>query len=691
MPRVIAFAAGSAVISLAVFLLLAVGLANRVSFGLLGAAALAAYLRARGKERYAPLKLNRSWRTVGAVIAAAYGALYVVHTLAPEIQPDAVTYHLGLVAEWLRLGGFANRVGFYEVLPLGAETLFAFAFAFGKHSAAKIVHFGFLAATFPLIVHIARRMGLDDHVGVAAALLYGLSPVTGVAGTSAYSDAAAVFFTLSTFCLLLKWWYERDDRLLFWAGLTAGFCYAIKLPGLLIPAVAVAVPLVRKRYRGSLLFAAGAGLVIAPWMMRAATLTGNPLAPLFNDWFPNPYFHVSTERELASNLSSFEGLPVSQILLQVTLRGNILAGLLGPVFLLAPLALLALRRRAGAMFLTAAAVTAIPWFANSGTRFLMPSMAFTALALATALPRPALLIVVGFHAITCWPHILGLYTPPGAWHLRGFPVKAALRLEPEQQYLERTLYHYPVAQLLNRTAKPGDVVLDFGGVPSAYHHAVSLGPWHSAAAERCVAALHLAAVDGPEALYDLRAEWPEQVLSGLRIRQTGAGPHPWSIHEVQLRRGDSIVRPTRLALSASPNLWETRFAFDANLASRWTTWDPVRPGMHFDIEFDAPKPLTGLTLVANRLEYGSRIEIVGRTTQGQWQLLTANPVAVERTPRSLYRLAIQQLKKEGVRYIVTPASGVGYGLFGKAMIERKQDWGVEECGSVRNLVLLRLK
>ena len=56
-----------------------------------------------------------------------------MHALAPEIQPDAIGYHLGLVAQYLRLGKFPDRIDFYGILPEGMEMLYLFAFAFGEH------------------------------------------------------------------------------------------------------------------------------------------------------------------------------------------------------------------------------------------------------------------------------------------------------------------------------------------------------------------------------------------------------------------------------------------------------------------------------------------------------------------------------------------------------------------------------
>src|SRR5262249_7375495 len=121
---------------------------------------------------------------------ALYAGLYSIHALAPEIQPDSAVYPLRLVSGYAGLGGFSDRVGFFEMLPQGMEMLFLFAFIIGKHAAAKLVHFGFLLATVPLMLELGRRLRLSERLSTAAAALYFCAPVVGVASRSAYNDAA---------------------------------------------------------------------------------------------------------------------------------------------------------------------------------------------------------------------------------------------------------------------------------------------------------------------------------------------------------------------------------------------------------------------------------------------------------------------------------------------------------------------
>ena len=128
-PWTIALAVGAAAESGIVFLLLVCGAGNRVSFILLGAVCLAVYWwLGRGAARLADPAVKARADRVSMYLAGAalafYGALYLINALAPELEPDAIAYHLGLTSEYVRLGGFPSRVGFYEMLPQGFEMLF---------------------------------------------------------------------------------------------------------------------------------------------------------------------------------------------------------------------------------------------------------------------------------------------------------------------------------------------------------------------------------------------------------------------------------------------------------------------------------------------------------------------------------------------------------------------------------------
>ncbi len=692
-PWTIALAVGAAAESSIVFLLLTAGVGNRAAFVLLGVVSAALYWwLGRGAARLAEPPKERADRVTVYLAGAAlafYGALYLINALAPELEPDARAYHLGLTAEYLRLGGFPGRVGFYELLPHGFEMLFVPAFAFGQHSAARLVHFAFLLATVPLILQIGRRLKLPDGAALAGAVMYFCAPVTGIAGTSAYTDAGGVFFTLAAFYVLLVWRDTRDARYLAVAGVTAGFCYAIKFPGALVAILAVAFVVTAGRgvrVRQLALLTGAALAVAAPWILRSMAMTGSPVAPLFNRVFPNPYFHASTERDLAAALASLGGVPVWRVPYELIVGGRF-AGTMGPVFFLLPLGLLALRKRAGRWCWMAAALLALPWFWNTGARFLMPALAFLALALAMSLPRQALWLCVAVQAVGCWPHILALYHRGYTWRLERIPWRVALRIQPDRDYLESVLPAYGLARLVEDNTQPGARIFSLVSVATAYTDREVLEYWHSAQADRLTDALRVA-VARHDALFDVKAEWPSREMSGLRIRVPEASPVEWMIHEVTLYcGGDAVADSPHWQLHAWPNAWELPLAFDGNLATRWRSLEPIRAGMYVEADFDRTETLSGAVVTSPT---PLPPEFYGRGRDG-WQLLTSRPVVTQRPPDDLRTAATRAIRGAGFRYILADTGNEGIGVFGAAMLGHEAEWGLEKTAELGGIVLFRIR
>src|ERR1035441_5659335 len=272
-PPEITLGIGAAAESVLVFLLLLFHLAHWSVFLGIGVAAMVAAWRWRGSGAgaYAPAPIRIP--LAGWVIFGAYGVWYLVNVLAPESIADGITYHLGLPNEYLRVGGFPDHITFYDLVPQGMEMLYTVAFAFGRHAAAKMVEFAFFVATLPLIFRVGRRLGSSDLACLVAAVLYFCAPVAGITGSSSYNDAAGVFFLLAALYLLLgdhrylrvgnrfgsttdaetypagqtlgqtanfrqtapeihvSPGFAASTRYLLPAGVLAGFCYAIKFPG----------------------------------------------------------------------------------------------------------------------------------------------------------------------------------------------------------------------------------------------------------------------------------------------------------------------------------------------------------------------------------------------------------------------------------------------------------------------------
>ncbi|MBS1856652.1 MAG: hypothetical protein JST11_14885 [Acidobacteria bacterium] len=679
-PFEIALALGAVLESGIVFVLLLLGAANGAVFaGVTAVAAVAAW-----KTGWRRTASRWEWPWWAFVILGAYGVWYLVNALAPEVTPDGITYHLGLPREYVRTGAFPDRAAFFDLVPQGMEMLYTVAYAFGRHAAAKLAEFVFFVAGLPLIARLGRRLGLSRAASLVVAVFYFTAPVIGLTGSSSYNDAAGVFFLLAALDRVLEErWVE--------AGMCAGFCYAIKMPGILVAACAVVWLLGRRRWRPAAILAVGAAIAILPWMARAAAITGNPVAPLGNRVFPNPYFHIATETGLAEGLRSMNGVSAAQVPWQLAF-GDRFGGTYGPLLLALPLGLLTLRRREGRLLWLAAAVLAAPWFTNSGARFLMQPLVLAMFALAMVLPRPAAWAAVAIQAVLCWPHVLDRLQPPYSFRLHEFPAAAALGIEPEPAYLGRHLDEYTVARMIERATPPNSRTLALLSVASAYLDRDVAVYWQSAEADTLLDTLRLASLYSSTPVFDWKATWPLTDATALRFRIPVSYGGEWDINEVQILSGDyAVASSPQWTFSGRPNPWEGPLAFDGNLATRWRTWEPVRAGMTFVVNFGHAQRITSAVLVTHTPVFRVSLEVWGLAPKGGWRLLTKDVPAIPRAPQDLRLDAARALRAAGFRYLLVATGEGGNAPIGNVIVGHEAEWGMERAADAGRYYLLRIK
>jgi hypothetical protein len=620
---------------------------------------------------------------------AAYAFYYLIHALAPEIQPDAAGYHLGLVADWARRHGMAARIGFYDLLPLGLETLFYPAFLLGGHSAAKLVHYGYFLATVPLIWWIGQKLGLHSSVSFCASGLYFLTPVAGISGTCAYNDAAAAFFPLAAFGAVLCAGQDRRD--FFYAGLAAGFAYAVKMPGAAAALGAAAWSFWRGGRRAALLCCAGIALAAGPWLARNAVLTGNPLAPLGNRLFPNAHFHAASEQHLSRHLASYNVSGPAGIARALALDGAQLQGLAGPMLLLLPLGLLAARTPSGRLLLAAGLLLLLPWTRNLGARFLLPALPFLFLALASAVGARGAVALFLVQAVAVAPWLVDRYASPYAWRLHGFPWQAALRLEPEQHYLRSHLYEFPFAE----KAAPivgRERLLDLYGLPFSYMNTAPLGPLTSAEFDNAAIALTIAASARPERIAVLRAPLPARFTRAVRIRLEMDWPGLWSIQDVTVEwRGRPAAPSRHWKITAFPNPGGAWLAADGNPATRWYTWDDSRKGAWWQLTFPRPRPAGSIEIHTIDAAPFPPVSVFALNTAGQWENLTGNLQRVSVERRVWRRQATAYLYRLGIRWIAAPLDTTSYAPLGQSLHRFPAAWGVTEVLAQDGLALFRIE
>ena len=288
--RFLGFVLGSACFSTLLFFLAALRWIYPWVLAVTGGAILLFWFLLRGRspnEPTPPASLSLPWRLVFWLPYLAFGVFYLGTAMLPETSADGMAYHVGLLTRYYpRHGFYPIRTNMYANFPAGIEMLFLFAYAFGRHSAAALVHLLYLL-TLPFgMLAYARRMG-QPVVGVVGSLLFYVAPVVGRDATSAYNDVATATVVFGCFYFLQLWLDNRSLTGLVPAGMLAGFSFACKyMAGVAIVYAVVFVLLSeifrhRRPWRPMAMVVLAGLVTAAPWMVKNIAYVAKPCLSVF--------------------------------------------------------------------------------------------------------------------------------------------------------------------------------------------------------------------------------------------------------------------------------------------------------------------------------------------------------------------------------------------------------------------------
>jgi hypothetical protein len=688
------FVAGAGCLSFVTAILCTLHLARKGVFlwGGLAIILLAARQARRTPGRKSLPAVPLTWMAVFFLVFGVFFIYYFFTALAPEVSPDGSGYHLGNVVRMWRNHGFDwDYPSMYAYLSQGTEMLFLVAFAFGHHSAAALVHFTYFCTLPLLMVCWGRRFGLPK-AGLFAAILIFASPVIAKDGVSAYNDLAVATLIYAGFYLLQVWDEFRTDNLLIVIGLLAGAAYGAKYTAFLtLPFALGWIWYGRRRFprpRDLLYLIVPALLMVAPWALRNWIWLANPFAPFFNSWFPNPYYHAGMERIYTEGLRHYTDIKhYWEIPLQLTLRGGLVEGMFGPVFLLAPCGLLALRWKSGRRLLLAALVFALPAYLNTGSRFLIPAAPFLALAMGVGLAEvpgalPALAL---FHALVCWPPVLSTYCDPWDWRISSFPYRVALRLDPVTPYILNSIGDYALKVPIELHVPRGARVFSFAGRPQAYIDRDIVVSYESTLGNLANDILW-----APQAHNAATAEhfkFLPVTTRGVRMVNTAKGADFWTVAEMRLRsQGRELARSPGWRLSAWPNGWEAPLAFDNSYATRWSTWQDVAPHARLQVEFPTGQMVDEVVLECDPA-WKAHLQVEVLAGGRRWVPITDTPEIVpgEAAP-GIRRAATREMKALGLRYLLINKGDMVY----EDMRKFPAFWGVTELAEANGTHFYRI-
>lgn len=337
-----------------------------------------------------------AWPVLLAVFVGASLLLILLLALTPPVEWDSLTYHLAGPERYLRAHGLAPEFDiYYTFFPSFAEMLFTLGMALKGDIVARLLHYAFLLLTLGAVGAFAARYWSDEgrRLGLLAVALFLSIPTAVQIAAWSYVDLALTFYGFAGFYALLNWLPARGAPpeateggtmgrgWLVLAGLFAGASLSIKYTGvmnLLMVEALLLWWLVRRRLalRGALgagLAVAGMALAVAaPWYIKNAVVTGNPIYPLV--WGGRNWNEVSTRwlLVLGQEKSILDLLAVPWTLTVLGRQGTVAYdATFSPVFLVLLPVLLVVRRRAAWLgeLLLAAGVGYVAWLASGAVSY----------------------------------------------------------------------------------------------------------------------------------------------------------------------------------------------------------------------------------------------------------------------------------------------------------------------------------
>ena len=313
---------GLGMLALGTFALAAAGcLAPWAASGLLGALLIAGWSEVRptldaladGGRR----ALERPW-LCGLIGLPLIFALWAC--LVPPHQYDSLVYHLALPQEYLRAGRLFAPPGIvYAHFPQNGEMLFTLALAMGSDLLAQMYVWLATALTIGWLLTFGRR--ITSAAPWAAALVATHTAVLLMSSTTYVEPLVMLWMTGSLLA------FEASDEgrergALLLSALFMGLALGTKYYAGLLAVLLVLRLAWRDRLKSAILFAAVAGAVFAPWLIKNWIFVGNPVFPFLYKLFPATklgwtselaagYFQVLTEYGHAHGfLQDLVSLPV---------------------------------------------------------------------------------------------------------------------------------------------------------------------------------------------------------------------------------------------------------------------------------------------------------------------------------------------------------------------------------------------
>ncbi len=223
----------------------------------------------------------------------------IVLSLVPPVSKDALTHHLAVPKLYLQQGGMHEIPSLsFSYFPMNLDLLYMIPLYFGNDIAPKLIHFTFALLTAWLVFGFLRSRTNTSYALLGVAFFLSI-PIIVKLSITAYVDLGLLSFSTASLLLLIKWRENRFQiRYLVFSAIFCGLAMGTKYNGLITFFLLSLFILflsgrvnrgephgIMKTIVYGCVFLTVAGIIFSPWMIRDYVWTGNPIYPLYDQWF----------------------------------------------------------------------------------------------------------------------------------------------------------------------------------------------------------------------------------------------------------------------------------------------------------------------------------------------------------------------------------------------------------------------
>ncbi|MDL1966947.1 MAG: phospholipid carrier-dependent glycosyltransferase [Deltaproteobacteria bacterium] len=469
---------------------------------------------------------NKIATSLLCIAISGFMIVEILLNLTPPISRDALIHHLAIPGLWLAHGGFYEIPwADFSYYPMNIDLLYLIPLYFNNDIVPKFIHFAFGCGT-GLLIYCYLKNRLSKNWGLLGFLVFCTTPAVARLSTTAYIDLGMVFFATASILAFVRWRdgnYKHTKWLALSAvcmGLAAGSKYNALIAWLFLNLVMV---FYYSRDTGKGLPALGYGVtffalalvVVSPWFIKNYIQTGNPIYPLFDQFFR--FLHHAGEKSASiaqigesrwtSNIFQRRGVVFGESFLEtlfIPIRmffqgkdasNQYFDGVLNPILIImVPFAFLTKNLNRDKVF-----------FLLFSVFFLFMAYFLTVIRIRyilTVVPFLAILSVIGIKNIVEWTSkkpsqvrragLIGIFAVTIIFiafnflYLKNYfkeigPVKYILNQETKDEFLSRHIGSYPAMQYINENLPDNvRIFLMFLGrrgyyIDRPYYHEISFG------------------------------------------------------------------------------------------------------------------------------------------------------------------------------------------------------------------------